>query len=362
MISSFLKLYPNNLKGCLGILPIGCLLVFLSFFGERNLLADLINLEDGSREFVLETKQIIIPEYPYAFNPSIIRWQGRLLLSFRVIPDLTRIYESRIGLVFLDENFTPVGPPQLLIMREDIVNSPCRTEDARLFAIKDRLFMIYSDNTNLILTRGGCRVYHAEILFDGKNFGVRNQEGFFSFEGARNDVREKNWVPFVYNNKLFLSYSLDPHLIFYPMLGKGSCKTVAMTEGEFYWPWGILRGGTPGMIEGDEYLGFFHSSIEMSTVHSGGKEVMHYFLGAYTYESGPPFALARISPDPIIGKQFYNGSHYKPYWRPMVIIFPGGFISNDKYIWLIYGRQDHECWVVKFDKKGLLDSLVPVER
>jgi hypothetical protein len=247
-------------------------------------------------------------------------------------------------------------------MREDTMSSPCRAEDARLFEIKGRLFMIYSDNPNLVLTRGGCRVYHAEILFDGEHFTVSNGEGFFSFEGARKDVREKNWVPFVYHDMLLLSYTIDPHRVFLPLLGSGKCATASTTEGDFFWPWGILRGGTPGMIEGNEYLAFFHSSTEMSSLHSGGKEIMHYFIGAYTYEREFPFALTRISPEPIIGKQFYNGLFYKPYWRPMVIVFPGGFISDDQCIWLIYGRQDHECWVVKLDKKGLFDSLVPVGR
>lgn len=44
---------------------------------------DLINLEDIAHDYVLETKQIMLPQYPHAFNPSIVRWRGKILLSFQ---------------------------------------------------------------------------------------------------------------------------------------------------------------------------------------------------------------------------------------------------------------------------------------
>ena len=31
---------------------------------------------------------------------------------------------------------------------------------------------------------------------------------------------------------------------------------------------------------------------------------------------------------------------------------------DEEHVWIVYGRQDHELWVAKLDKKGLLESLV----
>ena len=42
------------------------------------------------QDFVLEMKQIAIPGYSCAFNPSIIRWQGSPLLSFRIRDEKTQ--------------------------------------------------------------------------------------------------------------------------------------------------------------------------------------------------------------------------------------------------------------------------------
>ena len=97
----------------------------------------------------------------------------------------------------------------------------------------------------------------------------------------------------------------------------------------------------------------------MATVHSQNKEVLHYLMGAYTFAAQPPFNITQISPEPIIGKKFYSGAEYKPYWHPVRAIFPCGFVFDKQYIWVVYGRQDHEMWVVKLDKLKLYASLIP---
>src|SRR3990172_2038802 len=43
----------------------------------------MIDLDLIDQDFILGTKKIEIPDHPFAFNPSIIRWQGHLLMSFR---------------------------------------------------------------------------------------------------------------------------------------------------------------------------------------------------------------------------------------------------------------------------------------
>jgi predicted GH43/DUF377 family glycosyl hydrolase len=320
----------------------------------------LVNLESAAQDFVLETKKIDIPDFPHAFNPGIIRWQGRLLMSFRIIPDRKQSFNTEIGLVFLDEEFCPVGKAQLLNLRDEYSIAPCRAEDARLITLGDKLYMIYDDNVDPKLSKGGFRVYVSEIHYNGKHFIADHIECLKYFEGENKNVREKAWVPFEYEGNLLLAYSIFPHRIFYPYLdGTGVCETIVCTESNIAWNWGILRGGTPGFIEKEGYLAFFHSSTHMATVHSNGKKIAHYFIGAYLFSHEMPFTILKISPEPIIGKNFYNATGYKPYWKPIRCVFPCGFISDDKYIWVAYGKDDHETWIVKLDKTGLLQSLVP---
>ncbi len=319
----------------------------------------LLDLESKAQDFVLETKKIEVPGYPFAFNPGIVRWRGRTLMSFRIIPDRKQKYNSEIGLVFLDENFEAASTPQLLNLRDEDATAPCRAEDARLLTIGNRLFIIYDDNPEIKLSKGGFRMYVAELLYDGDHFIVDWVECLTDYEGESKSIREKSWVPFLYQGRTLLAYSLDPHKIFSPRLDRsGICDTVAITHPVYHWEYGTLRGGTPALVENGQYLAFFHSSIEMRTLHSEGEKMTHYFMGAYTFDLDPPFAITSMSPEPIVSKNFYTGISYKPYFKPIRCVFPCGFLSDDNFIWVAYGRDDHECWVIKLDKQGLLSSLI----
>ena len=320
-----------------------------------------VNLEEMAQDFVVHTQQIIMPEYPHAFNPSIIRWSNSLLMSFRVIPDPARSFNSWIGLVWLDENFQPRSKPQELRMRSEQSNVPPRLEDGRLITVGERLYLVYSDNEDERITRDGFRMYIAELHCDGEKFIVKQKERLSSFEYNSANRREKNWVPFEYQDKLLLAYSLMPHRILCPLFGDTEhCDTLVSSESLIDWDWGELRGGTPGLLDGEHYLAFFHSSKPMVTVHSHGQEILHYVMGAYTFSREYPFAITSISNQPIIGKQFYNGFDYKPYWAPVRVVFPCGFIVEKEYIWVAYGRQDHEIWIAQIDKSKLYESLIPV--
>jgi len=317
-----------------------------------------IDLEEHIQEFVLETRRIEVPGYPDAFNASIIRWRGSLLMSFRIIPDRASSFTSLLGLIALNDDFSPRGEPQILKMRTEKDVSPSRAEDARLVSVGDHLYIIYADNMEPKISRGGFRVYVAELIYDGHSFEMASREKLSRFEGMCPQKREKSWVPFDYQGNLFLAYSLDPHLIFHPLLdGSGECETIASSSPAIDWDYGLLRGGTPATMVDGKYLAFFHSVKEMQTVHSDNHRSLHYFIGAYTFQPEPPFHLLQMSPEPIIAKGFYHNTGFRPYWHPVRAIFPCGYLVEDDVIWVVYGREDHEIWAMKLDKAGLFRSL-----
>lgn len=321
--------------------------------------ADRVNLEDRAQPFVLKTTRIQLPEYPHAFNPSLIRWNGRLLMSFRVIPNPKQSFTTWIGLVWLDEDLNPVGTPQKLEMRTETSPAPSRAEDGRLITIDNRLFVVYDDNEDPKITRGGFRVYIAELDYDGSQFNIIHTERMTTFPGNDPMRREKSWTPFEYQNKMYLAYSLTPHIILEPLFGTASARFVTASLSDVAWQWGELRGGTAALFDGTEYLGFFHSVKKMSSEHSDDKEILHYFMGAYTFSAEPPFNITRISPEPIVGKNFYSGESYKPYWHPVQAIFPCGYVRDGNRILIAYGRQDHELWIAELDAVQLYESLIP---
>ncbi len=322
-----------------------------------------VDLEEGIDDFVLDTKKIDIPGYPFAYNPSIIRWNGRLLLSFRITHNPKSPFDSELGMVWLDDEFNVASDPMLLDTRGPLlINS--RAEDGRLVQMGGKLYLVYSNNTELQVSKGGFRVHIAEVEIDENFFELKNKECLSEFESESKEIREKNWVPFDYNGNLMLAYSLNPHFILQPIIGSGHCESTAWSEGRINWGWGQLRGGTPAIkIDGSEYLAFFHSSKSMLTAHSEEKSILHYFMGAYTFSGEPPFAITKISPKPIIGKGFYSGIPYTSYYwkKQQRVIFPGGYFCEDDNIYVAYGREDHEIWIVTLDRKGLMQSLEPIQ-
>lgn len=323
---------------------------------RQTIIAAHVDLEANPSSFILETRKIEIPQFPNAFNPSIIHWNNGYLMSFRIKNSLDG--STRIGLIQLDENFNPASIPQVVEVSVDYSLPPPRTQDPRLFTIGNDLFMVFNDMVN-IAPKGIRRMFAARLEFDGVQFLVRHPDILLHYEMEITNRDEKNWVPFDYNGKLLLAYSISPHHILKPIFGKKKCETIAATKGKIAWNWGILRGGTPALKVGNEYLSFFHSAKDLTTLQSNGSHMVHYFMGAYTFNQHPPFNLTKISKSPIIGKQFYSGPAHNT-WKPLRVIFPGGFVVDENCIWIAYGRQDHEIWIVKLDKKGLLDSLIPV--
>lgn len=318
-------------------------ILFLSLNTAMFLNGD-INLEEKYDDFILETKRIMIPGDRYAFNPSIIRHNGNFLMSFRT-------HFCTTALIRLDENFTPCGKPQTITLPSNFEN-PQSINDARLVEISDQLYMIFDSVVNEI-----HRIFISKIFYENDYFSLDAVQCLSTFPHESKLRSEKNWVPFDYNGQLLLGYQIQPHRIFVPT-EINQCTQIAETIHSYQWNWGELRGGTPAlMIDNERYLAFFHSSMKMKSIHSNDLEKGHYFIGAYTFANTPPFEITSMSPQPIIGPHFYLGRNYKPRWLDVRVVFPLGYIHDDKYIWLSYGRQDHECWIAKIDKQKLLESL-----
>jgi predicted GH43/DUF377 family glycosyl hydrolase len=310
------------------------------------------------QNFILETKKIEIPGHPYAFNPSIVRWRGALLMSFRTYHPLTRS-TNPFGLVWLNDHFEPISTPQLfeLPFKNPVLFS--KQQDPRLIIAGEQLFVAYNNILENVTHREMRRMFLAEIQFDGMNFTASEPECLQHFDGENEMRYEKNWVPFEYEDKLHLGYSIIPHRILRPLFGTRTCETLCSAKKNFKWNWGVPRGGTQAILDGDHYIAFFHSWVDVPSVQSGGKKITHYVMGAYTFESKPPFALLAVSPEPIVAKDFYHPPYYRT-WKPLRCVFPSGLLVDENYFWVAYGRQDHECWVAKIDKKELLKSLIPV--
>lgn len=320
------------------------------------------NLEETLDPCVISTKQVHIPGSPDAFNPSLLAWEDGWLLSFRDKQRVNGIWHSHIGLVKLTPSFEVMGPISFLDTGSHL------SADPRLIEVEGTIYIVYSDVSLAALLAPVPGEKHILEMVVGK---IEEHNGVFSIHSLshlteypnRVDNRvEKNWVPFSYANQLLLAYSLEPHTIFMRPYDNAICQIFAKSTRPLKWPWGIVRGGTPAICVEGKYLSFFHSSKAMKSLHSEGKASRHYFLGAYLFDTEPPFTIEKISPKPIVGPNFYIGKNYPSYWTAIQAVFPCGLVQKGPHLWVSYGRQDHECWVAQIDTQILLNSLIDVQK
>jgi predicted GH43/DUF377 family glycosyl hydrolase len=321
--------------------------------------SDLFNEPD--QEIILAAKQIVFEQFPQAYNPSLIQVDNGFILIFRHCPE--RVYQSwlsDIGIVLLDENLNPVTEPELLNTRSKRSKTPSQAEDARIFSHRNKLYIIYNDNIDEIFFETWKRrdMFIAELQYSNGHFNLAPPLKVYNEEKYASVMQQKNWVPFEWNRNLYFSYSLNPHEVITPSIRNGACHLAYKSEPKIDWPYGKMKGSTPPLLVDGEYLAFFHSWEKMKSPSSFGHKLYHYFMGAYTFSTEPPFEITQISPKPIIGKDFYVPSLYSE----KRVIFPGGFAVKNDRIYLAYGRNDCEIWIATIDKNALKKSLIRVEK
>ncbi len=308
---------------------------------------------------VIATKRIQFKDFPDAFNPSILKVEQGYLFVFRYIPDLEFFpFDSDIVVALLDANFDPISEPEILNTRTLVSKTNSHSEDARLFSYRGRIFVIYNDNIDQVIPHYWDRrdMFIAELTYENGRFQLTVPLKLVYEEVYKQVMCQKNWMPFEANGKLMFIYSISPHKILYPNLLSGSCYSCYETSALLDWSLGKLRGSTPPQLVDGEYLCFFHSALEASSDASFGKDLWHYFMGAYTFSPKPPFEITKISPRPIIGKGFYTKSYCEKR-----VIFPGGFVDGGPYLYVAYGKDDCEMWIATLDKAALKREMVPLE-
>lgn len=148
---------------------------------------------------------------------------------------------------------------------------------------------------------------------------------------------EKNWIWFFHNGRPHLLYQAEPHRVV--RFNHDFVKQEEYETGTQWlrWPYGEIRGGTPPIRIGDEYWTFFHSSLK-----TNNKYWRRYFMGAYSFEAKPPFAITSITEKPLL-----IGSKDDPWnLRKPLVVFPCGSMLRDGYWTVTLGVNDLKCaWV-----------------
>lgn len=160
-----------------------------------------------------------------------------------------------------------------------------------------------------------------------------------------NSVHNKNWNLFFHDGRPHIVYIPDPHTVLElssPVWALAPIEHI--TKPEHSWKFGEIRGGAPPVLVRDEYWSFFHSSIPATL---NNRNTRRYVMGAYAFEANPPFAMTRISRQPIL-----KGS-YRNRWSPdkPAVCFPcGSLLKNGEWL-VVGGSNDLDTFWCKISHK-----------
>lgn len=336
---------------CIGLAP---------FFPFRTYRIAPLNshLEESlSNASILKTKEIHIPGYPDAYNPSLIPFEDGYLLSFRVryhdlasyIRKLCNVRTDYIGLVKLNQQLDVCGKPYLLDLQsyDDCLSHSA--QDARLFKHGKQILLFFNDY-GATRHRSSYALYVTELIEKEGKLQPKQRAEQLKYENMISI--EKNWVPFVAVSDLFLIYSSQPHHILKPDLETGICQSIAQTEPRVAWEWGEIRGGTPALALDEGLLTFFHSSQELpAESFFGSKMGRNYAMGAYIFESTAPFKIKKITPFPLGTIEDYTTSNRRK------VVFPSGIAIDGETIHVVWGKNDDSIFISTFDKQKLVSEM-----
>ncbi|NGX56599.1 MAG: hypothetical protein K1060chlam5_00842 [Candidatus Anoxychlamydiales bacterium] len=287
-----------------------------------------------------EHNNLVIDKYKISINDvspingSIVEYNNDYLFIFRINEKKDKTY---LGICLLDEKFKQKTPYKV------IDSNTSTAEDPRIFKNGSSYFIVYNDKLSI---KHFCRAMFIAKL--DENFNIE----YKTCLDLHIKAVEKNWVPFVDNNKILLSYNPMPHKVMHlkdPKINNllHLCYENNPCFSRFFWDYGTPRGGTPAILIDDMYLSFFHSSF-------GKSDPKWYVMGAYLYDSKEPYKVKKVSKHPIIfGKR-----------KSIFSVFPCGIAIRKKnkknQIIISYGENDIITNALVIDKDKLYSQMKDV--
>lgn len=286
------------------------------------------------------------PEPSSCFNPSIVERDGKTLLFVRRFKYTGRppAGTSEIVRYEIGKNNHPILPIAPVRPTQHPLE---QWEDPRAMVVNGEIYLslVVWVHYQRFLAHQIMTRYTEDRLFLMGHPQYRGNGPSLS----TNLRQEKNWVWFNQGGVWYAVYSGKPHIVA-EFDEKWVAHSEYVSDWESPWKYGEIRGGTPPVLVGDEYVTFFHSSMP------GPFRKRRYYMGAYAFQSTPPFNVTRVTKEPLLVGSEYDQRIYE---SPCVV-FPGGALLRHKSWFVVLGVNDEHCGWIDIPTKDLDKRLVTI--
>lgn len=276
------------------------------------------------------------------FNPAIQRLDDEKLVC------VLRPTETSFAAMLLNNDLT-IRPKTWVDLEID------RPTDPRLVWLNNQLLMTYSSHD-------AVSYMVAAVLIDRhKDDKIIQKPIPFRLSPRTFQTHQKNWMPFVHNNKLHMIESVNPHIVHeYTLLAPNPNQPIVCSntyksnypKDEWFFP-DFKRGNCPPLLmEDGNYLSTFH------TVQKIGK--MHFYdNGAYVFEGRPPFKILRMANKTYLPAEAATEKHYRKE-GVIQVCFPLGMLEHQNNLLISYGDNDSAVKIMKTSIDDMTRTTLPV--
>ena len=168
--------------------------------------------------------------------------------------------------------------------------------------------------------------------------------------------RQKNWMPFVHEKKLYFVANIFPHEIYESSTGNilESQKKYATSFENEWFAKTSLRGSTNAVLLPDgNYLTTFHTVLRNKDLH-------YYDNGFYIFEGKPPFKVTHMSEKTYLRAEDATEPHYRKAGLIMCVFPVGMILKKDKVI-ISYGDNDSCVKILESSLDDVMNMMVKVK-
>jgi len=182
-----------------------------------------------------------------------------------------------------------------VVYRHFIYKDGEHVEDPRVVQFNNAWFVFYTDGISIGVAKLNletCDVIYSHFMNSPPEYIRRSIDS---------DGREKNWIPFVNNNQLYVLYSDSPRT-YILCSDDGNRLNVQKYDKQIYsisYDYGTLRGGCPPIhFNNKTLIWFFHSTRRSNTIVGNDRTI--YMISAYLSSSDYPFEVSKILIAPVL--------------------------------------------------------------
>jgi hypothetical protein len=284
-------------------------------------------------------------------NASIICHKNQIWCTYRT--DNLYDFDSKSVLSSLDSEFNPISSLPL-----SLADGNTAFEDVRLFSAGNNILATY---TYLPKRIDGGWDWKYEIgcgYLDTISGTILSQQSLREFSTKEN---EKNYVPYIHNEEIFLITDFSPNLRILT-LGKVNgpfeiSEVYVSKEETKIWEFGEIRGGTPllpnPLNDDGWYYGFIHSHLNN---HEGFARYYFYTVVRINHFS----KKIEYYKKPLPYQMEDNDEDYNKLWKfsnnqRLKVIFPMGIMLHEDGILISAGIDDTSNIIETYSWKQIMD-------